>query len=124
MMADLGLGAGITRHMRAPEARARCPELQLVHVQVIGADGRDLRDDQIQQQEPDSQQQQQRNGGGAAAAAPAGRATRLTHKACLERYRVASGHIMGLLRKLSPGVSSCLITCTFEFFKGQASCQS
>lgn len=28
---------GITRHMRAPEAKARCPELRLVHVQTIGA---------------------------------------------------------------------------------------
>ncbi len=27
---------GITRHMRAPEAKARCPELRLVHVQTIG----------------------------------------------------------------------------------------
>ena len=28
--------AGITRHMRAPEARVKCPELQCVHVETIG----------------------------------------------------------------------------------------
>lgn len=31
--------------------------------------------------------------------------SRLTHKACLERYRQASGQIMGLLRSLTPNVS-------------------
>jgi len=28
--------AGITRHMRVGEAKKKCPELQLVHVQTIG----------------------------------------------------------------------------------------
>ena len=28
--------AGVTRHMRAPEARVKCPELQCVHVETIG----------------------------------------------------------------------------------------
>lgn len=32
--------------------------------------------------------------------------SRLTHKACLERYRVASNQVMGLLRKLAPNVSA------------------
>lgn len=31
--------AGITRHMRVAEARAKCPSLVCVHVQTIGATG-------------------------------------------------------------------------------------
>ena len=31
--------AGITRHMRVGEAKKKCPELQLVHVQTIGGMG-------------------------------------------------------------------------------------
>ena len=30
--------AGITRHMRRAEAKAKCPELQCVHVETIGKD--------------------------------------------------------------------------------------
>ena len=29
--------AGITRHMRVKEAMAKCPELQCIHVQTLGA---------------------------------------------------------------------------------------
>lgn len=39
--------------------------------------------------------------------APGG--SRLTHKACLERYRKASVAIMTLLRKLTPGVGCNLL---------------
>lgn len=37
--------------------------------------------------------------------------SRLTHKACLERYRKASVAIMTLLRKLTPGVSVNVHKC-------------
>lgn len=103
--------------MRVHEARARCPQLVLMHVEVIGAEGRGAAHSTgaPQQQGASSAgtaQQQGGNGGGASqlntqAAGPrggTGLASRQTHKACLERYRVASASIMGLLRKLSPGV--------------------
>lgn len=100
---------GITRHMRVHEARARCPQLVLMHVEVIGAEGREAL------QLAAAPRQQDANGGSATQPnTPAGQpggprgssglASRQTHKACLERYRVASASIMGLLRKMSPGV--------------------
>jgi hypothetical protein len=70
--------------MRAGEARARCPELQCIHVETIGAS---------------------EEGGGESGAGDATGHGRLTHKACLERYRKASVEIMTLLRKMTPGVS-------------------
>lgn len=100
---------GITRHMRVQEAKARCPELVLMHVEVIGVNGRDSA-------ESDCVMQQQqtcdvgRSSCYASTAEPSGTsssvASRQTHKACLERYRVASASIMGLLRKLSPGATA------------------
>ena len=75
---------GITRHMRAGEARARCPELQCIHVETIGAS---------------------EEGGGESGAGDATGHGRLTHKACLERYRKASVEIMTLLRRMTKDVS-------------------
>lgn len=71
--------------MRAGEARTRCPELQCIHVETIGAS---------------------EEGNGESGAGDATGHGRLTHKACLERYRKASVEIMTLLRKLTPDVSS------------------
>ncbi|KAG1658991.1 hypothetical protein FOA52_008693 [Chlamydomonas sp. UWO 241] len=77
---------GIGRHMRAADALKACPELTLVHVHTIGE-----------------------GGAGGAAADTEGRASeRGTAKACLQRYRQASGAIMRLLQsKLARG-------CPFE----------
>ncbi|KAI8462258.1 MAG: hypothetical protein J3K34DRAFT_200570 [Monoraphidium minutum] len=72
--------AGITRHMRAPDATKLCPGLRLVHVQTIGGAGAS-------------------DGAESAAAA----AQRDSTKACLQRYRRASGEIMRALRALLPG---------------------
>jgi hypothetical protein len=77
--------------MRAGEARARCPELQCIHVETIGAS---------------------EEGGGESGAGDATGHGRLTHKACLERYRKASVEIMTLLRKMTPDVSGVGRACT------------
>ena len=74
--------AGVTRHMRAAEARKVCPGIRLVHVQTIGEGGdtaeasaapRDEGDDHALPAGPGSSGSSSR--------------ARLKEKACLERYR-------------------------------------
>ncbi|KAL4430354.1 hypothetical protein ABPG77_002160 [Micractinium sp. CCAP 211/92] len=81
---------GVTRHMRVKEAKKVCPELVLVHVETIGAEGRD-------------------SGAADAGPEPAGGvgggaqdSRRLTQKACLERYRLACAEVVALLHRLAP----------------------
>lgn len=81
--------------MRAGEARTRCPELQCIHVETIGAS---------------------EEGGGESGAGDATGHGRLTHKACLERYRKASVEIMTLLRKMTPDVSGVGRACPHDLF--------
>ncbi|KAK9827976.1 hypothetical protein WJX81_003639 [Elliptochloris bilobata] len=78
--------AGITRHMRVWEAKKHCPELQLVHVEVIGKE--------------DGPQGGNKHGEGGTGAA--GVRDRQSQKACLERYRSASREIIALLHKTAP----------------------
>eukprot|EP00891_Asterochloris_glomerata_P006033 jgi/Astpho2/6033/Aster-x1345 len=74
--------AGVTRHMRAPEARVKCPELQCVHVETIG--GETFKSgDKEGEWEPSKED-------------------RKHQKACLERYRQASLEIIGVLHKAVP----------------------
>jgi len=97
--------AGITRHMKAPEALVKCPGLQLVHVQTLGAGVPDA--DGASTEVAPSDDAPARAGEGDQGAAggieqPAG--SRDREKACLERYRQASGKIIGLLRDKAPQV--------------------
>lgn len=70
------------------EARKICPELVLVHVETIGADGSG---EGGADTDGAAAAAGEGGGGGAAAAAAAGGGSnenqRLTQKACLERYR-------------------------------------
>jgi nucleotidyltransferase/DNA polymerase involved in DNA repair len=66
--------AGVTRHMRAPEAQRLCPALQLPHVEVLDAQG-------VPDPDPTS-------------------AKKATHKASLHRYRLASAGIFKLLVRI------------------------
>ncbi|DBB00910.1 hypothetical protein WJX77_007765 [Trebouxia sp. C0004] len=71
--------AGITRHMRRAEAKAKCPELQCVHVETIGGDAAAGNDIAVTWED------------------------RKTQKACLERYRVASAEIIAVFHEVAPG---------------------
>ncbi|MEW5311791.1 MAG: hypothetical protein WDW38_003477 [Sanguina aurantia] len=87
---------GVTRFMRLNDAKRACPDLILVHVQTIGEDG--CTDTNVE---------------GSAS-------SRGGTKACLQRYRLASGDIMRVLRKhLSPsavmekaGIDECFFDVT------------
>ncbi|KAA6422642.1 MAG: hypothetical protein FRX49_07502 [Trebouxia sp. A1-2] len=70
--------AGITRHMRRAEAKAKCPELQCVHVETIGGDAGAGNDSAVTWED------------------------RKTQKACLERYRVASAEIIAVFHEVAP----------------------
>ncbi|KAL0047265.1 hypothetical protein WJX82_011225 [Trebouxia sp. C0006] len=70
--------AGITRHMRRAEAKAKCPELQCVHVETIGGDAGAGSDSAVTWED------------------------RKTQKACLERYRVASAEIIAVFHEVAP----------------------
>lgn len=63
--------AGVTRHMRASQAKKICPGIRLVHVETIG-DG--AREEAEEQAEPDQE-------------VLALNKSRSKQKACLERYR-------------------------------------
>jgi DNA polymerase eta len=78
---------GITRHMRSAEAKAKCPDLMLVHVETIGEKGQS--DSSIKSSENAVDMH-----------------SRLTQKACLARYRRASGEILALLHRLLPSTST------------------
>lgn len=79
---------GVTRHMRSAEAKAKCPDLMLVHVETVGAKG-----------QSDSSIKSSEN------AVVVDTHSRLTQKACLTRYRRASGEILALLHRLLPSTS-------------------
>jgi len=100
--------AGITRHMKAPEALVKCPGLQLVHVQTLGAGVPDA--DGASTEVAPSEDTPARGGEGdqgAAGGIEQQAGSRDREKACLERYRQASGKIIGLLRDKAPQV--CLL---------------
>ncbi|KAL6770186.1 POLH1 [Auxenochlorella protothecoides x Auxenochlorella symbiontica] len=78
---------GITRHMRVHEARARVPELVLVHVETVGADAPHGADAGV--------------GADPAKGAPA--PNRSTQKASLERYRRSTAEVLTLLHAQLPG---------------------
>ncbi|GAB4815874.1 hypothetical protein N2152v2_002920 [Parachlorella kessleri] len=84
---------GITRHMRVAEAKAKCPELTLVHVETIGGDV-EAPGEGIDDAAPPA--------GAGAAAAGQGVPNRLTQKASLERYRRSTAEVLGLLHRLAP----------------------
>lgn len=77
--------------MRVQEALEKCPDIQLVHVQTI-SDNLEVDEDD------DNQGDTAHNNEGAM------KKRRLTHKACLERYRKASAEIRALVHKLVPNV--------------------
>jgi len=111
---------GITRHMRATEAKARCPDLVLVHVETIGGDGEQETNKEVPREASDFVPYDNLATGFATCSEvpPIGEATpiartlkegkpltrhlRLTQKACLERYRRANADIMQLLYCLAP----------------------
>lgn len=80
---------GITRHMRSAEAKAKCPDLVLVHVETIGQFNGGLCDSTALGLEKNDNPH-----------------SRLTQKACLARYRRASGEILALLHRLLPATST------------------
>ena len=111
--------AGITRHMRAPEALQKCPHLRLVHVQTLGGGVASASDPAAAPRaesaqglapsaaEPALPLSSSEQAGGAQPEAPdkeppAG--SRDKEKACLERYRQASAKIIGLIRQQAPQV--------------------
>ena len=95
--------AGITRHMKAPEALVKCPGLQLVHVQTLGGGVPDA--DAAPTVAPAEDAPTAREGAhGGAEGAEQQAGSRDREKACLERYRQASAKIIGLLRQKAPQV--------------------
>jgi DNA polymerase eta len=122
---------GVTRHMRVAEARAKCPDIVLVHVETIGDEGSGKGKQEEKREEENAVNQEGGQGvaagqmhglqhindndpqnpnpnfiGGRRHQEEGSSATRATHKACLERYRRASAEIMALLRSLLP---SCAV---------------
>lgn len=79
---------GITRHMRAKEAKNTCNDLVLVHVETIGVDEFSTED-------------------GGAVNIQTLSSDRLSKKACLERYRLANAEILDVLHAEIP-------TCPIE----------
>ena len=95
--------AGITRHMKAPEALIKCPGLQLVHVQTLGGGVPDADGAPAAVPSEDAPAEAEgEHGGTEGAEQQAG--SRDREKACLERYRQASAKIIGLLRQKVPQV--------------------
>lgn len=112
---------GITRHMRVAEARLKCPELTLVHVETIGGGEPNATTNPELDLNSEIAQPSAASGvAGGAAGEPqpgvlvgdidgGGASTntstahlRLTQKACLERYRRANAEILKVLHKLAP----------------------
>jgi hypothetical protein len=93
---------GITRHMKAPEALAKCPGLRLVHVQTLGGGVPDAEGAPVPLPSEDAPASSAGHGGADGAEEQAG--SRDREKACLERYRQASSKIIGLLREKAPQV--------------------
>ena len=96
--------AGITRHMKAPEALVKCPGLQLVHVQTLGGGVPDADGASTEVPSEDAPARGGEGNQGTADRAEQQAGSRDREKACLERYREASGKIIGLLREKAPQV--------------------
>eukprot|EP00892_Ulva_mutabilis_P007317 jgi/Ulvmu1/4958/UM207_0002.1 len=79
--------AGVTRHMRVQEAVTACPELQCIHVEVLDENG-SIDESAIPSGQAAGNQQE-------IAASRRG-------KACLERYRRASGEILAIFKRMFP----------------------
>lgn len=77
---------GITRHMRAKEAKVKCNDLVLVHVETLGVD--DPANDPGIHTRRDHEGQASND--------------RLNKKACLERYRLANAEILDVLHTEIP----------------------
>ena len=117
---------GITRHMRIAEAKIKCPELTLVHVETIGGDepksgaaqhdgqnkdlpvpdgsavlGASSRGALHSDHLPNDNDDGTKNGSTSIANTSTAH-LRLTEKACLERYRRANTEILKILHKLAP----------------------
>ena len=97
--------AGITRHMKAPEALVKCPGLQLVHVQTLGGGVPDA-DGTPTEVSPEDTSARGEGYQASTEAAEQQAGSRDREKACLERYRQASSKIIGLLRDKAPQVRS------------------
>ena len=96
--------AGITRHMKAPEALVKCPGLRLVHVQTLGGGVPDAEGGPTPHPSEDAAPASTAGQPGAAEGAEEQAGSRDREKACLERYRQASSRIIGLLREKAPQV--------------------
>lgn len=101
---------GITRHMRVQEAMARCPELQCVHVQTIGAPWAAPCKPSLEEIWAGAMNRVAHGAGGTEEDTK----DRAKQKACLERYRRACWEILAVLHKEAPQVPLSLTWC----FKG------
>ncbi len=79
---------GISRHMRVKEAKSKCNDLVLVHVETIGIEAPSTEQDELADEN-------------------ALQNDRLNKKACLERYRLANAEILDVLHDEIP-------TCPIE----------
>ena len=96
---------GISRHMRVQEAKAKCPELQCIHVQTIGPHA-----------SPHQCLISKQCGTNCSTSLPVADETggteedtkdRTKQKACLERYRRACWEILAVLHTAAP--QACLL---------------
>lgn len=99
--------SGITRHMRIKEAKTKCPELVLVHVETIGGEPEPTDATVTGGQGPDGAPDASNSAPSGAAVNPEKSSNdhknlRLTQKACLERYRRANADILQLLHRHAP----------------------
>lgn len=105
--------AGITRHMRVQDAKSKCPDLVLVHVETVGGSGAaaddndehahdedkddvDDKDDGDEKTKTEKKAKKEQETDASLANA------RLTQKASLERYRRANADILQIAHRIIP----------------------